>query len=214
MVGLVLGGCGDNSSHASYNVTIKNTTYAQPFSPMAAILHSTEKVIFQVGAEASVELESLAEGGDNTPLIETMQSDVHVSDVVSGSGLILPAHSASLSIEGEQGNCLTLAGMLVNTNDAFVGAHCIDLSALAKGEHLHIGLVAYDAGTELNSESAATIPGPAGGGEGFNAARDDNNIVTVHHGVITQDEGLSSSALTQEHRWDNPVAMVMIERTR
>ncbi|HFQ61119.1 MAG TPA: hypothetical protein ENK39_02315, partial [Epsilonproteobacteria bacterium] len=77
-----------------------------------------------------------------------------------------------------------------------------------------IGLVTYDAGTEANSELASTIPGPAGGGEGFNAARDDKDFVSVHEGVVTKDDGLSTSALTQMHKWDNPAASVSIERVK
>ena len=50
----------------------------------------------------------------------------------------------------------------------------------------------WDSGTEANSETAATIPGPAGGGEGFNATRDDSDTVSFHSGVISQDDGLTS----------------------
>ena len=102
--------------------------------------------------------------------------------------------------------------MLVNTNDAFVGANCIDVTKLKSGESLTLNLSAYDAGTEENSELASTIPGPAGGGEGFNSKRDDVNFVHIHPNVITKDDGLATSALTQAHRWDNPVAMLKIER--
>ena len=58
------------------------------------------------------------------------------------------------------------------------------------------------------------IPGPAGGGEGFNANRDDEaDRVSMHSGVVSQDDRLASSALTEQHRFDNPVARVRIERT-
>ena len=75
---------------------------------------------------------------------------------------------------------------------------------------------AYDTGTEANTESADTVPGPAAGGgaqEGFNAARDDvRDAVFVHAGVITADDGLTSSTLSFTNRWDNPVMQVEIER--
>ncbi len=63
--------------------------------------------------------------------------------------------------------------MLVNTNDAFTGMTAINISDLAIGDNITMLAVAYDAGTEGNSEVAETIPGSAGGGEGFNAARND-----------------------------------------
>ena len=107
---------------------------------------------------------------------------------------------------------LSLVSMLVNTNDAFTGLDGGDISELASGESMTFYLNTYDAGTELNSETAATVPGPAGNGEGLNSARDDNDMVTLHPGVITSDDGLDSSTLTAIHKWDNPTAMVTITR--
>jgi len=71
----------------------------------------------------------------------------------------------------------------------------------------------YDAGTEINNEAPGTIPGPADGGEGFNADRSDNvNLVRGHGGVVSSADGLASSVLDQSHRFDNPAVMVTITR--
>ena len=71
-----------------------------------------------------------------------------------------------------------------------------------------MNLLSYDAGTELNRETAATL-----GSAGFNAARDDvTSTLTVHGGVVSKDDGLTNSALTQLEKWDNPVARVSIKR--
>ncbi|MCV6038334.1 spondin domain-containing protein, partial [Escherichia coli] len=79
---------------------------------------------------------------------------------------------------------LSLASMLVNTNDAFVGETGLSLKALAVGESYEMNMNVWDSGTELNDELAATIPGPAGGGEGFNSTRNDmNDAVAFHAGV-------------------------------
>ena len=103
--------------------------------------------------------------------------------------------------------------MLVNTNDAITGINGVDISALAAGDSITLRSIAYDAGTEANTEAAAHIPGPAVGGEGFNAARDDlADRVAMHTGVVSQDDGKAGSALTGQHRFDNPVAAVRIER--
>ena len=75
----------------------------------------------------------------------------------------------------------------------------------------------YDSGTEADSETAATIPGPAtmGQGEGFNVARDDRaDQVTMHPGVVTQDDGLPDSVLDSTHRFDNLVAKVTVKRVK
>ncbi|MDZ7875452.1 MAG: spondin domain-containing protein [Rhizobium sp.] len=82
---------------------------------------------------------------------------------------------------------VTLISMPVNTNDAFTGVSSIDLSKMAVGDVMTMDTVAYDAGTEKNAESASTIPGPAGGGEGFNPMRDDSpSIVSMHSGKLLQ----------------------------
>jgi hypothetical protein len=73
--------------------------------------------------------------------------------------------------------------------------------------------MAYDAGTEANTEAKGSMPGPADGGEGFNAARDDVNFVHIHPGVISQYDGLADSVLMPSHRFDNPVLAVTITRT-
>ena len=104
--------------------------------------------------------------------------------------------------------------MLVNTNDAITAAKNVSLNGMEVGESLSFTTLSYDTGTEANSEAAGTIPGPADGGEGFNAMRDDiADRITLHRGVITADDGMMQSVLGQNHRWDNPVLRVTITRT-
>jgi outer membrane lipoprotein SlyB len=104
--------------------------------------------------------------------------------------------------------------MLVNTNDAFSGLDAMPVDGMAVGDVLSIRSIAYDAGTEADSEQAATIPGPAGGGEGFNAVRDDQaDQVSMHSGVVSGDDGFATSDLTEQHRFDNPIAHILIVRT-
>lgn len=213
--GLLLGGCGgdsDPSEMAMYKVTLTNLTYAQPMSPMAAVLHQKSYRLFDIGMRATVGLEQLAEGGDNTALIDEAGSHSSVKATVGGNGLILPGASDSVTLSGETAECISVASMLVNTNDAFAGANCIDVSTLQEGAKNSRTLLSYDAGSETNSETAGSIPGPAGGGEGYNATRHDSDFITVHSGVITVDDGLTDSALTMTHRWDNPTARISIER--
>jgi hypothetical protein len=115
---------------------------------------------------------------------------------------------------------LSLASMLGNSNDGFTGVSGESLSALAVGASSERDLLSYDAGTERNTESADTVPGPAtkdagGRREAFNAQRDDViNMVHLHPGIVSKDDGLPTSALTQAQRWDNPVARLTIKRTQ
>ncbi len=196
----------------TYEVTVENLTYAQPMSPVAAILHLENK-LWEVGMAASNELEVLAEGGDNSGFIG---QDVAIASS-SSDGILMPGMTTTVTVTTTDmmANNITVATMLVNTNDAFSGLTGVDLSSLAVEESKSWTLGTYDAGTELNSEAAGTIPGPADGGTGYDEMRDDiNNVVAMHSGVVSMDDGLTSSVLTQAHRFDNPTLKLTITRTQ
>lgn len=193
-----------------YSVTISNITSNQPFSPPAAMLHSAGVKLWQLGTPASVALEELAEGGSSMKL--TNLTDIKMSSVASGP--VLSGDATQLMVEQYPSDNyhLSVATMLVNTNDAFTGLIDLPIAELAVGEKYSMLVRAYDAGTEENTETAATMPGPAAGGEGYNASRaNDVDRVYVHAGVLTEVE-LASSVLKVEHKFDNPVAKIMIER--
>ncbi len=202
---------------ATFDVTVTNLTNAQPLSPVAIIAHMDGYSVFAIGDPATAGLELQAEGGDNTDLIAEADADMNVSATASGAAPVGPAGSETISIEVLESDVASLrisaSTMLVNTNDAITVLNGADVSGLAVGDSMMQRIIAYDAGTEANSETAATIPGPAGGGEGFNAARDDiADRVAMHPGVVGQDDGFATSDLTNQHRFDNPVAAVRIER--
>ncbi|GAB5412624.1 MAG: spondin domain-containing protein [Congregibacter sp.] len=200
---------------ASFEVTAINLTTGQPLSPIAVIAHDASFRAFSVGEAASVGLEVLAEGGDNADFLDEIEG----RGEASGSDPIGPGNRETITVELDSDSTadtqLTVMTMLVNTNDAFTGVNGMDVSAMAVGDRIVRDAIAYDAGTEANSEAAGSIPGPADGGEGFNAVRDDlADQVTMHGGVVTQDDGLRDSVLTQIHRFDNPVARFVITRTQ
>lgn len=211
----VVAGCQHNDrDRVSYQVTVTNLTEAQPLSPPALVLHRSGYHPWMVGTAASSGLEQLAEGGVTSALLEEAGALPVVKATSADMAAIPPGASSSVIIESLWFHDLSLsvAAMLVNTNDGFTGINAESLGGLAKHEGHSIEVVAYDAGTEANSESAATVPGPAAGGEGYNAARDDRDTVGGHPGVVSADEGLSGSALNASHRFDNPVARITITR--
>ena len=211
-------GNGNGTEMMTYDITVTNLTSNQPLSPLAAQLHSSEYSAWKVGAAASENLEMLAEGGDNSALLNAQSS--YVYSAVSGVGAIGPGVGGMLTIEADinaemsSDLKLTLVSMLVNTNDAFIGKTGVDLSDLAVGETVKHYLPIYDAGTEGNSELQGTIPGPADGGEGFNMARDDVDYVARHPGVVGSDQGYSESVLNSTHGFDSPAAVLTIIRTQ
>jgi len=240
---VLLTACGGDSDNASnpnlennngldyiFKVEVTNLTYAQPLSPPALVLHNDSYTLFAEGTTASIALEELAESGSNSTLLQEAQSYNSVFHTLSGDSIILPGSSQvfTLSLEADfdhdlGGNLgdeldtlkLSLITMLVNTNDGFTGEKNIDLSSLEVNQYQTYNGPVWDSGTEENSESSDSIPGPAANGEGFNASREnDVNKVVFHSGVVSMDDGLASSSLTQAHRFNQPASRIKITRVQ
>lgn len=214
---LILSACMPEDSanaKAGFSVAVTNLSNNQPLSPPALIVHSDEYHAWMIGSPASDGLEQLAEGGDSSLWQTEALADEAVIEVVAGSDLVLPGQTAEFEFKLKRRDAqgLSLATMLVNTNDAFTGINAASLADMQKGSVQTYYLKVYDAGTEENTETAASIPGPAGGGEGYNSTRESADQVTMHGGVVTMDDGLATSILDESHRFDNPVAKVVITR--
>ena len=213
LAALGLTACGSDSNDPKryeYQVTVVNATAAQPLSPLSLVLHNPDASLWTFGEAASVELEQIAEGGNNAALIASLSA----LTTASGAGLIMPGNSESVTLThtGDPVSRLSAVTMPVNTNDAFAGLNSVDISGLEVNQSRYWYLPLYDAGTEYNSESAAHIPGPAGGGEGFNAQRNDvMNKISRHAGLVTQADD-PNSALAPQHRVDGSVGMLTITR--
>lgn len=213
---VALSACGSASNGsdavvATYTVTLTNVMNAQPLSPPAVILHGNDYAGWAIGSAASAGLEVLAESGSPTDFIAeattALGSNAGTAPIGSGNALTL-----EVTGEWSEALALTVVTMLVNTNDAYAGTTGLNISGLEVGESLSLLAPIYDAGTETNSETEGTIPGPADGGEGFNAARETHDFVTRHPGVVTQDDDYAESVLTQAHKFDQGAYVIKIER--
>lgn len=203
----------NGDANPSYKVAFANLSNAQPISPPIAILHEAGFSLWKNGQAASVALEHLAESGDASSL----QTEAGTRANKVATGVLLSGTSDNLTLDSlaDEQQYLTVAGMLVNTNDAFTGINAIDVSGLAIDHSYTLLASVYDAGTEANSENVNTIPGPAAGGEGFASERDDITAVVTHHsGVVSVDDGYAESSLTQAHRFDGPVMKITITRIK
>lgn len=224
---------GSPSNFAVFTVEFTNLTYSQPMAPAAVILHEPGYQVFVEGEPASVALEQLAEGGSPAMVLAEAATATQYLDGVAGT--LTPPRSVGttntviaplLDLDNLR---LSVVSMLVDTNDAITGVNAADVSNLAVGASMTFTGPSWDAGTEANTETAATMPGPAaqaagGGGAaaGFDAARDDLfDRVRIHQGAVTNAnsddpsmEGLSTSVLTEGDRWDNPTSRIVITRTR
>jgi len=198
-------------SSTTYKVSITNLTNFQPLAPAVAILHDSSTASWwSIGTAASTALEKMAEGGDGSELLTLSPANPQHKS----SAVLLPGSTEEFTITSSDSSdfLLSLAGMFVNTNDAFSGLNAVNVSAIAKGQSKTYYTNAYDAGTENNSEAAGTIPGPADGGEGFNAARDDvTSVVTYHSGVVTTAD-FAGSTLSESEKFDNATLKIVISK--
>ncbi|WP_413701915.1 spondin domain-containing protein [Psychromonas sp. KJ10-10] len=185
-----------------YEITLTNITQGQIFSPPALTTHQAGLKLWQAGESASLAIEALAEGGDSSQLITI--SGIENSQVSPSA--VVPGESYNWTLELAEGSAtnISLATMLINTNDGFTGITDMDISSLSLDDSYQKMLTVYDAGTEENDE----IEVPGSGGEAFNASRSgDVDRVYAHAGVLTEHE-LSGSVLSAEHKFDNPVRKI------
>lgn len=193
----------------TYEVTVYNLTHGQPLSPVAVMLHGDDS-FFTLGEPASEALEVMAEGGDPTDLLGLDM----VLESTNGTGPVLPGTSQTFTVSIVDNDSANLAvmTMLAATNDAFTGFQGLSLEGMEVDDVIYRLTNVYDAGTEANTEEAATLV-TAPGGEGFNAERDDVDFVAMHPGVVGNQDGLTNSALTGAHRFDNPAVKITVTRT-
>lgn len=193
--------------NATYLITITNITKNIQFTPFLATTHRSDVQLFEVGTAASEDLAKIAEGGDISPLKATLEANNRVIDTAASAGLLMPGASVSMEIEAGKypalNGKLSLVSMLLPTNDNFVALNSVALPN--KGTKTYFAN-AYDAGSELNDESCANIPGPTCGGEGYSVEGGEGYIYPAPgiHG-----EGDLSSAM---YDWDGAVVKVAVKR--
>jgi hypothetical protein len=145
----------------------------------------------------------LPSNDDFVGLESNMATTTSEGAVSSGARVTLEISTTELTA-----TYLTVTTMLVNTNDALSGLTGVDISTLALNQEKSGQLNVYDLGTEQHNEAASTIPSLTNEGIGYDTIRNDIDIVGYHSGVVSQDDGLSSSVLTQVHQFDNPAVKI------
>jgi len=198
-----------------YEVTITNLTRGQIFSNPIVIIHNRNFSLFTLGEEAGDELAALAEEGDPSQLAYLIDDLYPKAHYVVAGGPVLFGATESVKFEMSKhgrSSMISVAGMLVTTNDAFFAGR--DIWFLGK-EKVTVYAVAYDAGSEKNSEMCNDIPGPP-----CNTPESNNNnpgppegFVYVHAGIHgIGPEGQDPRVDPAEHDWRNPVAQITIRR--
>ncbi|NNE62144.1 MAG: hypothetical protein HKN35_14715 [Woeseia sp.] len=198
-----------NARNASYVVTVTNAS-GTTFTPLLVVAHQPSIQLFEVGAAPSEPLAEIAESG-STAGFEALLATIPdlVGDVETTEGLLAPGASVQIELEASRRvNHLSLAAMLLPTNDSFVGLQSVALPRL-RGTVRSYHALGYDAGSETNDELCANIPGPQCMGAGPSPDDTGEGYVRVSPGIAGTAD-LSSS----DYDWRNPVAIVTVERVR
>jgi Spondin_N len=214
----------------TFEVTFTDLTSGQPLTPAVAATHRGKNELFRVGRTASFGLKEIAENGNNVPMLNRLASDRDVSDVVEApGGPLVPAgspgdamfgQSTSFPIEAERGaRFLSLAAMLICTNDGFTGANALKLPSKV-GESVTVETAGYDAGTEVNTEDFADIVPPCQGLIGVSSGEPgtgSSNPALAEGGVISHHGGIVGGAdlVPAVHGWNvnAPVARITVTAT-
>lgn len=218
-------GTGDRTAR-TYRVTVANLTAGQPFTPPAVVAHRASVELFSVGDPASDAIREVAENGNLGPLGDLAASTNDVRGVAVGETPLVPRElpasetfpaTATLELETDSsGAYLSVVSMLIGTNDGFAGLDTVPLPERVNESRSYFA-ASYDAGTERNTEMYADMVPPAqalygidSGTEGTATSDPDiaeDGVVTPHGGIVG--DGDLDPAV---YGWDDPVALVQVER--
>ena len=199
-----------------FEITLTNLTTGEPgaggqiLSPPIFVTHAAGINLAEVGQPASPALVALAENGDASGLA-ALAAAAGANSMVAG-GVVPPGGSVTVTVTADMvSSSLSVGSMLVSTNDAFIAATDVALfDEDGAPVSASLDLMAYDAGSEDNTEMASDIPGPLG----LDAVVDpegSNERVPTEGGVIAAHEGIQSVGdVGEAFAWDEPTAMLMI----
>jgi hypothetical protein len=208
---------------STYAVTITNHT-PQPISPPVVVSHALDFQPVVPGQAADPAIWRLAEDGDAGELATIARVDNGVYEVVTAAGPLLPGESVTLDIGvTDDFHYLTVLGMLVATNDAFVfwgsevGAATAmggmgeamggDMMGMAPAIYDGVARV-FDAGSEADTESCADIPGPPCGNAGVRVTNGAEGTIHLDGGILGVGD-LDPASFD----WLNPAISVTVEST-
>jgi hypothetical protein len=187
-----------------FQLTLRNITERQPISPPIVVVHDSNAVLLPSTAERIEGLEEFAESGAQPALMQSLSQRSRVKRVLRFGGVLQPqSQQTLLKVEAEPGDHISVIGSLRCTNDAIVTGTAI---ATDSGMPAFGSAVVWDAGTENNDESRATVP--CLDGEGVS-----NPDTADGEGSIERHPGLSGDAdLGDVFRWDRTVLEIVVDQ--
>ena len=147
--------------------------------------------LYDRGVAASAGLEALAEDGNFAPInaeVAALDADAITGAVFGAGGPLATGETASaqISVDGAATGYISLAAMLLPSNDAFVGTGQSirlfndDGDFLGARDITFEGSDVLDAGTEVNTEEDAAFLNQTAPDTGI----DENGVVTLHEGFL------------------------------
>ncbi len=181
-----------NNGHGNartYSVTVTNVTEGQILTPPVFAAHNRSADVFDVGQPASFGVKEIAENGNLAPLADALTGVKGVRDSGIGGGAdgpLFAGDSRTFSIETNRtARLLSTVQMVVCTNDGITGIDSTPLP-VKLGETVTVYTVAYDAGTEINTNSLDDFVPPC---SGFETGTGTSNPALAEGGVITMHPG-------------------------
>ena len=194
-----------DSMAATYELNIRNRTPQLLTSSVCAV-HRKGVEIFAVGETAPSGLSDLAEDGVVGGYRATVQQLDGVRSV-KVSGFISAGSRRRITLNARRSARLScVLGMLVVTNDGFPAFLNMRLPRRV-GQRKRIRARAYDAGSEVNTESCAHVPG--GPCDAHFVGDAENGTVQPHPNI----QGIADLSATR-HGWREPAVRGFIRRVR
>ncbi len=199
-----------------FEITLTNLTTGEPgkggqiLSPPMFATHFKGDSLAPVGQPAAPALVALAENGDVSGILEIATSIA--ANTAVADDVVVPGGSVTVKLRGNVLNAsLTVASMLVSTNDGFIAASGVPLfDETGMPVSMTLELMAYDAGSEDNTELASDIPGPLGLDAGADP-EGSNARVPTEGGVITPHPGIQGIGdVSEAFAWTEPTATLTI----
>jgi Spondin_N len=218
-------GYGSGDDVDTYRVTLQNLTAGQPFSPPVAATHRRSLRMFRVGGFASDELAAIAQGGNQIPMFNLFNGSPRVTQTVDigmpvmTKGKVVGSFTDTVTFEisARESDRLSLATMLICTNDGFLG---LDSVRLPDDESKTFMLNGYDAGRENNTEISPHIVDPCSELGPTPLPGDPDGNLETGPGVSTEPperirhhrniRGVGELSVSM-HAWTDPVAKVTVE---
>lgn len=203
---LILLSFGKDANAQTYEISFRNRSN-QTLTSAVCVVHNRSAKMFEVGKAASSGLAELAEDGSASQFVSELRSADGVSSVATG-GFLSPDDRDNIEISGKRRSrrLSCVFGMLVSTNDGFPAITNIRLPRKV-GKRRRFRAQAYDAGSEVNTESCEHVPGPP---------CDAHFIGIAENGVIAKHEGIQGIADVSPERygWTGPVVRGVVRRVK